>query len=348
MRSYITRSSCGIREVKSLTRRRDPSRNRRPEALWKEQDQIDGRTVEAMVLILRTSGCRWSRESGCLMCGYNVASDSGVLQEDIMEQLNHASERYDAEKMVKIYTSGSFLDENEIGVPLRREIFKIFDESERILVESRPEFITRETLGEMETGRMQLAIGLETSDDVIRQRCVNKGFSFDDYRRAASLLLEMGIPLRTYLLLKPPFLTERESMEDTIRSVRAASPFSESVSINPVNVQRETLVERLWKRGDYRPPWWWTLAEVLDRVADQESRIMSAPSGAGTRRGIHNCGECEDKFIEAVRRFSFEQEARVFEGLICDCRDEWSAVMEVQDAMRTSVDVSRYLVTNED
>jgi len=322
----------------------DPSRNRRPDALWKEQDMIDGRTVEAMVLILRTSGCRWFHEDGCLMCGYNTTKERKVGIEELKAQLDFALQKYDGEGMVKIYTSGSFLDPEEIPAALRNEVFEAFTDSERVLVESRPEFIVEENLEGMDLERMQIATGLESANDDIRDACVNKGFSFADYERAALFMRERGIPLRTYLLLKPPFLTEREAMRDTMDSVERTIPYSESVSINPVNVQRDTLVERLWKRGEYRSPWWWTLLEVLRHGSKiGGSRIMSAPSGAGSPRGIHNCGKCEDKFIEAVRRFSFKQDPKVLDDLQCDCKAEWMALMNVQDYMRTSVDVSRYL-----
>jgi len=334
-----------------MKRRDESSRNTRPEAIWKEMDQVDGCDVEAMVVILRSSGCRWYREEkgGCLMCGYHSASEVDIDIDDLREQLSISLGRYDGETMVKIYTSGSFLDSREIPIELRKEVFDYFSDSDRILVESRPEFVSVENLEGIDEERVQVAIGLETSSDEVRETSVNKGFSFSDYVRAAVLLNEMEIPLRTYVLLKPPFLTEREAMEDAIVSVKDSIPFSESVSINPVNVQRDTLVENLWRRGDYRPPWWWTLIEILKRCVEADGpRIMSAPSGAGTPRGIHNCGECDDKFIEAVRRFSFEQEPRVFDGLRCDCRPEWEALMDVQDAMRTSVDISRYLGSNDD
>jgi radical SAM enzyme (TIGR01210 family) len=332
-----------------MGRKNDPERRQRPEALWKEKDQIDGRTVEAMVLILRTAGCKWYRNGGCLMCGYHSASEDGVGIEDLRMQIGSALERYDGEGMVKIYTSGSFLDTGEIPTELRGEIFETVSESQRILFESRPEFVNIHNLDGIDMERAHVAIGLETSSDLVREACVNKGFTFRDYEKAAILLSEKGIPLRTYLLLKPPFLTEKEAIRDAISSIEDSSRYSESISINPVNVQRDTLVERLWRRGDYRPPWWWSLYEVLLKGLEvSDTRILSAPSGAGTPRGIHNCGECDDKFIEAVQRFSFEQDLGVLRDLRCNCREEWETLIDVQDVMETSVDVSRYLSSNED
>lgn len=313
------------------------------EALWKEKDVVDGRVVDAMVIIFRTRGCRWSREMGCLMCGYNISSDPEVSLPDLEAQLGSALEEYQSEPLIKIYTSGSFLDEDEIPIEFRNEVLQSFDGGKRILVESRPEFISGDVLSDMDTSRCQIAIGLESADDNILEHCIRKGFTASDYVRAASLLNDFDVPLRTYLLLKPPFITERMAFEDTVSSVSFASEYSESISINPVNVQKYTLVERLWKRGDYRPPWIWTLIEVLKRKGDSSVRVFSAPSGGGTDRGVHNCGECDGELLEALQQFSFTQNINELEGYGCACRDEWRSLMEVQDYLSTSVDVEKYL-----
>jgi archaeosine synthase beta-subunit len=324
--------------------RRTEEAKRRPEAIWKEHDCLNGKKVRAMVAILRTRGCWWSDKEGCTMCGYHFASMKGIGLPELREQLERVLEKYEGEEMVKIYTSGSFLDTREIPLELREELFTSFDRSQRILVESRPEFVTQKNLDGIDVDRLEMAIGLESAQDDVREHCVRKGFTFDDYLRASRSLDRLGVPLRTYLLLKPPFLTEAEAIEDTVRSVQLVREISESISINPVNVQRDTLVDWLWRRGDYRPPWWWSLIQVLEKTFVEDGpRIFSAPSGAGTPRGIHNCGKCDKKVIEAIAAFSFSQDLEDLKGLECDCREEWRAIMTVQDAMNTSVDIGRHV-----
>ena len=58
------------------------------EALWKESDMSGGRKVDAMVVIMRTSGCCWVSQGGCTMCGYREASLSEVTEQDLMSQLD--------------------------------------------------------------------------------------------------------------------------------------------------------------------------------------------------------------------------------------------------------------------
>jgi radical SAM enzyme (TIGR01210 family) len=314
-----------------------------PVSVWKEEDVIDGEKAGAFVLILRTTGCWWSWQKGCLMCGYNAVSSKAVTAADLRAQLAKAVPRYQGERVVKLYTSGSFLDQREVPLDVRNEIFSAFAPAERVLFESRPEFITAESLESLDR-RSEIAIGLETSNEEVLRKCVHKGFTVEDYTRAARLLNEKGVPLRTYLLLKPPYLTERTAMEDAIRSVEYSSKFSESVSINPVNVQRDTVVDMLWRRGNYRPPWLWSLVEVLRRGKEvSDCRLMSSPSGGGTARGAHNCDKCDRKILDAVQRFSFSQDLDDLDGLDCGCRKEWASLMDLQDTIGTSVDTARYL-----
>lgn len=320
-----------------------PNSRRTPVAIWNEEDVIAGRRVKAFVAILRTTGCWWSREQGCTMCGYNLASEEGIGLLELRAQLEKALASYSGERMVKIYNSGSFLDKREIPLEFREDVFRGFAEAERVLFESRPEFVTEETLGELPSDKVSVAIGLESSNEDVLRGCVRKGFSVGEYATAARMLGSFRIPLRTYLLLKPPFLTERQSVEDAKRSVSFASEFSESVSINPLNVQKGTLVEELWRRGDYRPPWLWSLIEVLKSEKRVGTRVFSSPTGGGTPRGAHNCTRCDRKVLEAIQRFTFSQDQSEFDQSQCECKTEWRALTGVQDVMSTSVDVNRYL-----
>lgn len=315
----------------------------RPVTVWKEEDVVDGRRETALVAILRTRGCHWSRKGGCSMCGYNVESLEGIGPEELSAQLSVVLERYEGERMVKLYTSGSFLDPDEIPMEVRDRILGAFDGAKRVLFESRPEFVTPEVLKDL-PDHSAVALGLESANDTVLRCSVRKGFGVKDYVRAADALNERGFPVRTYLLLKPPFMTERSAIDDARSSVLFAAPRSESVSVNPLNVQKETLVEGLWRRGDYRPPWIWSLFEVLKmRSVVSGVRIFSSPSGAGTPRGVHNCPDCDRRLLDALEKFNFEQDASLLDKHDCHCRREWRSLLRTEDAMRTSVDVHRYL-----
>lgn len=312
------------------------------EAAWKESDMSKGRKVRAMVIIMRTNGCCWVKNGGCTMCGYREASLCQVSEDDLNRQIDQALERYKDEPFVKIYTSGSFLDDNEVPPSVRARIFQAFSGCERILFESRPEFITEDKLRDI-PGNVTVALGLESSDPEVLKTAVHKGFTPEDIRCAATLLKSKGFGVRTYLLLKTPFMTESKAIEDAVRSARFAAPFSDEISINPLNVQRGTYVERLWKRGDFRSPWIWSLMEVFRQLSGTVGcRLMSSPSGGGASRGVHNCGECDKRALDAVESFSFSQNVGDLD-VECDCRRRWEAYCISEEILGTPADLDRGL-----
>lgn len=164
-------------------------KDRRPdelETLWKEKDMVDGNTANAMVMIMRTNGCVRAKTGGCTMCGYKTASLNNVTVDDLMKQVDQAMSRYKGEEFVKIYTSGSFLDENEIPAVVRDRIFDEFFGCKRILFESRPEFVTQDILSTVPK-TVTLALGLETHDDEIMAKSVRKGFTSAQAKAAGEL-----------------------------------------------------------------------------------------------------------------------------------------------------------------
>jgi len=310
------------------------------EACWKEKDLINGKIADAMVVIMRTNGCCWAKTGGCTMCGYRQASLRDVTEDDLNRQVDEALSKYKGEPFVKFYTSGSFLDVNEIPVSIRERIFREFSVCERILVESRPEFITEEVVSTLPK-TLTIALGLESSDPDILKISINKGFTFEDSRNAGIMIKDAGLKVRTYLILKPPFLAESAAIEDTVRSAMSADEFSDEISINPLNVQRGTYAEHLWRAGDLRPPWIWSLTEVLRRLSgNAKARLMSSPSGGGTQRGVHNCGECDVKALEAIERFSFSQDVNDL-NVECKCMDSWQIYLDSERILGSASDLDR-------
>jgi radical SAM enzyme (TIGR01210 family) len=316
-----------------------------PVSVWSEKDILDGKIVEAFVVILRSRGCFWAKKSGCLMCGYNRDCLETVSSENLIAQFEKAMEKHAGQPFVKVYTSGSFLDPGEIDPEARDRILQLINEkSDRVLVESRPEFVSKAALEKVgnRVKDVEIAIGLETADDNIRVRCINKGFGFKDFERACNTAREAKASIRTYLLLKPPYLSEQAAINDAIQSIKIAGPMSQTISINPMNVQRGTVVETLWKKGFYRPPWLWSLLSVLERGSKTtDARIISSPSGGGSRRGVHNCDNCDAKILEAIEMFSLGGDQKFLEGLGCTCKNRWLDYLDVEPFMGTTGDLER-------
>jgi len=317
-----------------------------PSAVWTGVDLFAGHKIDTLTIIFKTSGCWWGRLGGCTMCGFVYDSaQTSPSAADFESQLDRALlKAADFGKfMVKIFTSGSFLDEREIQPEVRKSILQRLGNDKRIvkvMVETRPEFVTddvmRDCLGILSDPgdtKFEIAVGLETSSDLIRKDSINKGFTFLDFANAAETAKRHGATLKVYLLLKPPFLSEGAALEDMVRSVDDAAQYADTISINQCNVQRGTFVESLWQKGQYRPPWLWSIVEVLKRTKHlhPDLTIMSDPVGAGSKRGPHNCRTCSHDVADAVREFSITQDVGVFDNLSCDCIELWKKVIELDD-----------------
>ncbi|MFC5365935.1 archaeosine biosynthesis radical SAM protein RaSEA, partial [Salinirubrum litoreum] len=308
-----------------------------PTRVWIDEDNTPDGVYQSLTIILNTGGCRWARAGGCTMCGYVAESVEGgsVSHDALMDQidvcLDHEQENADERSgLIKIYTSGSFLDEREVGAETRRAIAETFGDRERIVVESLPDFVEQEKLADFtEQGlATDVAVGLETATDRVRHDCVNKYFDFEDFVAASEEAEAAGAGIKAYLLMKPAFLSEAEAIEDMKRSIRKCAEYCHTVSMNPCNVQRYTMVDDLHFRGGYRPPWLWSVAEVLRDTADADAIVVSDPVGHGSERGPHNCGECDDRVQTAIKDFDLRQDPSVFEQVSCECEGTWQVVCE--------------------
>jgi radical SAM enzyme (TIGR01210 family) len=326
-----------MREVRA---RNDETHDpREPTRVWLDEDNTPDGVYDSLTIILNTGGCRWARAGGCTMCGYVAESVEGgtVPHEDLMTQvegcLDHEAEHADDPAgQVKIYTSGSFLDEREVPAQTREAIAETFADRDRMVVESLPDFVDREKIADFTDRGIEtdVAVGLERAPDRVRHDCINKYFDFAEFETAAAETREADAGVKAYLLMKPPFLSEQGAIDDMKSSVRrcAAVEGVHTVSMNPTNVQRHTMVEELYHEGGYRPPWLWSVAEVLEATADEEVIVVSDPVGAGSDRGPHNCGDCDERVQRAIKDFDLRQDPTVFEQVSCDCERTWEAVVE--------------------
>ncbi|MCL2141604.1 MAG: archaeosine biosynthesis radical SAM protein RaSEA [Methanimicrococcus sp.] len=313
-----------------------------PAAFWLGKDNLRGTITDVLTIIFQTSGCYWGKQGGCTMCGYVYDSSTGApSDDDLMAQLEKALERAkDKEKMmVKIFTSGSFLDEREISKDVRKRILTRLSDDEKViavLAETRPEFVTDEAAKDCLSAinkPFEFAYGLETTSDRIRKESINKGFSFEKFKQAAVIARKNGIYTKAYLMLKPPFLSEREAMQDIQKSIDEVSPYAETVSINLCNVQNGTFVEKLWENKEYRPPWLWSIVHILREAKTKHPNLylMSDPVGAGAKRGPRNCKKCSHDVADMIREFSISQDVKTLDKIICDCQLLWEKELILDD-----------------
>ena len=324
----------------------------KPISFWIKDDRLLNEIGKEFTVILRTRGCRWAlgRSGGCTMCGYiQDCAIEGIKSDQIKNQFKFAIEaRLDElssskdKFILKIFNSGSFFDDSEIDSPTREYIYEKINglsNVEELVVESRVEFLTKEKLTNLKEmlGKkyVEIAIGLETVNDHYRNEYINKGLLYEDFLKAFELCKEIGLGTRIYLLFKPPFMSEQSAIDDCVHSIKTLIELGvNTISINPVNIQKGSYLEYLFYQNRYRPPWFYSLFKALILALNRHKskpsvRILSDPSGAGTKRGIHNClrKDCNERMEHYLRRFVLSQDVKNLEDIIdiepCDCLTEY-------------------------
>jgi len=346
-----------------LRKRREKDPNL-PVSTWIGKDILsNGKIGRSITVILNTPGCRWAYEQGgCTMCGYLMdSSPREINSQHLINQFNYAIERYCKEIeenpkdiCIKIFTSGSFLDEGEVPREARRYILRKIGELgiKEVVIESRPEYIREETLEEVRECigdvNMEIGVGVETSNEEIRNYSIHKGISNRDILKALDLARKYSIGMKAYLLIKPLFITEKDAVLDSIHSGNWCLEVGfNRVSYCPATVHRGTLMEIFWKKMQYRPPFLWSVLKIIYQVKRKNpgSIVICDTSGIPSERGAHNLPRCRcnREIKEVIEGFTLTQDLsdikRVLE-MDC-CKDYWERFLEFEE--RNIVPLGEYL-----
>ena len=303
-----------------------------------------GRQVNRVIIALSSRGCSLLHrpQGGCLHCGLindgiiNPVFDQGELFTYFKERLKKFN--FSGYPVLCIYTPGSFLDNLEIDEEIQYKIISLVvqkAELKKIILESLPQFITEEKIKNLKSmlgsKEIEIAVGLDSQADLIRKICINKNFSLKIFNRACGLLKKREIPFSVFALLKPPFLTEQESITDTIQTAKYAFKMgAAAVSIEPNTVQKNTFTWTLFQHKQYRPPWLWSIIEVIKNLPPElEIRIGGIVVYPQALQSAYNCPRCSTEFQHKIQQFNLDQDRHIFENLDCICKKQWQDELRV-------------------
>jgi hypothetical protein len=256
----------------------------------------------------------------------------------IKQQFDGAMALYDFRKypLLCLYNGGSFLNEKEIPAEARRYIFKKVNSDphiKRFTIEARVEHVTNEILEEIQTllpdTIVEIGVGLESSNPLVRNVILNKGTSSKDYIQLKEKFQgRSNIKLLNYVLIKPPFLTEAEAIADAVSTIRFAWEIgAETVYLEPVSIQDFTIVYWLWKHGYYRTPWIWSVFEIIKQTYHLgiQLRIGGFEFFPLPHAFVSNCPACNRIMMEKIKTFNRTYDLRVLQDLTCpdNCHLQW-------------------------
>lgn len=311
---------------------------------------MGGDKIERVIFYLSSTGCTWCKTEfgGCLMCGHYHGTTKGrhISKQSYYQQFIAEYQKYNFSRypMVCIYNAGSMLNPDEMHYDDLGLILSTIDENpliKHLIIESRPEYITDEAIRIIKRNIrktiIEIGIGLETTSETVRDLCINKGFSFDDYKTAAKMIKNNGIKLLTYLTVKPLFLTENEAVKDVLESIASIENFTDVISLEPTSIQRGTLVEYFYNNGYYSIPRGWLIQDIVRslysnrRYLPFELRIGGFEFYPTPDYFVSNCPECDQELYESIDTYNTFKEHNPLISLDCECRSIYSKSMSLED-----------------
>lgn len=338
----------------------------------------NSKTVDRVMVVLRANGCEhYKKDGGCSMCSHFNGTDrmAKITTEDYKMQWQNIINGSCIEENVKfnlndypvvcIYNLGSLLNETEISKEAVRYIFKSlneFDGVEKAIIESRAEYVTDETINNIANvyhkGIVEVGIGVESTNNIIREVCHHKGI--DDIsiiRNSVNILHKYNFRALAYINFKPIFLTEEEAIYDAIQTAIDCFEMGfDAVSIEPTSLQEFSLANHLYQLGQYRVPWLWSIRDVVQGIYDKmngkkidirlggyfDEQVLSGSQGAGfeSKNEIFphmtslNCDKCSNEFIECIKKFNMTYNINeLYKVNNCDrCYNIWQDVKRIKDS----------------
>ncbi|WP_411150162.1 hypothetical protein [Streptomyces sp. A30] len=277
----------------------------------------NGDVVGRKKVIVMSGGCSVPT---CTMCPFtnlnNYGIDGGTSRESLLDQVRRTLARTEDEpsyEVLSLYNDGSFFAPREIPRDVQVEIARLVEAAgvKRLVVESLPQFVTEpvlapfvQALGEVD---LEIGIGLQSADMLVRETLVNTRISQVSFERALTVMAGQGVDPKIYLMIKPPFLTDSEAVTDVVQSVDYLTGLGvQGMTLCPTRVSRNTVAWELWQAGLYTPPNLWTVVEAIRRVHERLAVRVACVNLRGTDFESvfpDACPACADRVVDALMQF---------------------------------------------
>lgn len=277
------------------------------EFLVEPERSADGLVEDVATIFLTNRECPFR----CLMCDlWKNTTVESVPVGAIPQQIDYAMERLPNAQHVKLYNSGNFFDHKAIPKADWPVIVDRVRSFKSVIVENHPKlcgdgcFEFRDMLAAHEV-ELEIALGLETAHPEVLPR-LNKQMTIEDFSQAATRLRGEEIRLRTFILLRPPFLTEAEGIEWAMRSIEFA--FETGVSCCSVVPTRagNGIMEQLEADGLFASPQLSSMEIVQERGIQLNAGRVFMDTWDAQR--FATCPECADARIQRMAEMNLSKQ----------------------------------------
>lgn len=308
------------------------------------EDMIDVSAKGDKIKVVIPNQCGWlSKTGGCTFCSYssrnktNASALFRLNENQILSRIKNIGSNF---SIVDIYMNGSFFNSQESTIESQDHIIDFFVKNfgvTKIRVESRPEFINKDRVIEITNKfkiRLEIGIGLETTNDEIRTKSINKGFTFKNYLDKYDEIKDI-CDVRTYLTLKPPFISEYAAIEDCFLSVKELVDRGiYNIGITPIVIYENSLMQFLVEEYLYRPVWLWSLIELNQKIfnsfPDFDLKITGLEFIPEPLLKPSNCEKCSAEIMKMLAQNNKLKWDNIDNE--CDCKKIWESEIRNNNA----------------
>lgn len=304
------------REIEKLRSQRNFLNPDIPYHFLHEQEPGPGGDLQRLnTIFLSSKECSFK----CLMCDlWKNTLNEPVLPGAILKQIDYALARLPEASVIKLYNNGNFFDKKAIPPADYPGIIERLRPYCRVIVENHPNLCNENCLefNDRLSGTLEIAMGLETvHPDVLPK--LNKQMTSEDFSRAATFLRCNNIDVRAFILLNPPYLTNKA---ENIRWVHKTVQFAfdcgaQCCSIIPTR-PGNGVMGLLYEQGHYVPPSLETLEVVFENALSLKGGRVFAD--VWDIAFLSRCPDCFEARKQRLELMNSEQ--KFYPRITCNCQ----------------------------
>ncbi len=283
-------------------------------------------------IYLNTPGCSRAKKHGrCPMCNISLEEEDSPKDMYISFLSDFNKIDFRNYPRLRLFVNSNFFNDEDVQPDMRNKILKRVagkKEIKELLLGTNPEFITDEKIKTvkhiLKDKKVTIDITLDIKDDKVRE-LIKRGFSLEHFEKAVKILEKYGCGYSPYVCIKPPFLTEEESIKMAAETIKYVIKFNpKCVHIEPMAIQRFTILELLKQNNLYRPAYLWTIIEILrgiDKLKKKHGKnfcikIRGEFFSSSSEDVSHNCQFCDSRIKSLLKEFSENQDINIFKDIL--------------------------------
>lgn len=261
-------------------------------------------------------GCRFSETGLCLMCNYgkgNFVITKTRLKKALDEIFLNYSKNEEIPMML-FGTNGSIFDNYEMPDDCFEILLDYIKEYEikNIYFETFYTTVTTEKLQKIKeklpNANIFIELGFESASKEIREKALLKFIDNDLLVKKVELIHSFGFFVTANILLGIPFLTQKESVEDSLKSIKFLTNKAsvDEIVVFPLNIKKNTLLENL----DCESTFLLNVLEIIKNLSDDglEKVIFSwfdeTNKNPLISKAPKSCEKCFPYIVDTIKKFN--------------------------------------------